>query len=250
VIENYFVYCLCFLKRYRPISSSCIIDASALRSIVLVLTHLAKQSSLIALGVSLTHAAPLVTQNSARLSVDFFVKQGLMRLAAGRPEEALLQAERALELNPASAEALFVRARSKHDIGLKADALADYDKALQIDPRMPKALVNRALVKAGLGDVKSAIQDLSAAIGMDPGMASAYSNRGVARGALDDRKGAVADFTKAIQLNPRYADAYRNRGIALEMLGDMKGACRDWRQALLLGQKEVKDWYTSQCANR
>jgi len=181
------------------------------------------------------------------LTNDELVKEGHKKLAAGRAEEALLDAEKAIYIDNKSASAYFLRARAAHDIGLKREALKDYDKAIALNPRYTKALVNRALIKGGLGNFKAALSDLNAAIEIEPSFAAAYSNRGVTRGALNDRKGALKDFSKAISLNPSYADAYRNRGISKELMNDLKGACSDWKIAGSLGQKDAQTWYLQQC---
>lgn len=211
-------------------------------------------SVVLAIGWSACHSAPNpiplpkttpgTVQSPTRATL---VKEGLEKLASGRPEEALLDAQKAISLDAYSAEAYYLRARAAHDIGLKQEALKDYDKAIAIDPRFTKALVNRALIKGGLGNLKGALTDLNAAIAIDPTFATAFSNRGVTRGALNDRKGAISDFNKAVKLNPRYADAYRNRGITREMMGDLNGACADWKIASSLGQKDTQAWYIQQC---
>ena len=204
------------------------------------------------LGAQPLLAIPATTRETTKpdptVHLSKLIKQGLEQLTSGHPEEALLTAQKAIELDQNSADAYFVRARAKHDIGVKDDALKDYDKSILLNPKLSKALINRALIKGGQGNLRGALNDLNLAIASNPSLANAFSNRGVTRGALNDRKGALEDFNKAISLNPAYADAFRNRGITRELLGDLKGACSDWKMAASLGQKDAANWYQNQCS--
>jgi tetratricopeptide (TPR) repeat protein len=188
------------------------------------------------------------TQSQPNPQAAIVITQGMEKLTAGRPEEAMLDAQRAIGLDSTSANAYFLRARAEDDIGLKADALKDYDKAIGLNPKFAKAYSNRALIKAGQGNLKGAMADMDTAIALDPKLAAAYVNRGVAHGAMGNRKAAINDFSKAISLNPKHENAYRNRGITREMNGDIKGACADWKMAAALGQKDAATWYQNQCS--
>jgi len=191
-------------------------------------------------------AAPEATQ-SPQSPVAELLKRGHLNIQAGQPEEALLQARKAIERDSQSAEAYFLLARAEQDLGLKADAMKNYDKAIGLNPELAKAYSNRALLKGALGDMKGALKDLNRAIAIDKQFAVAYLNRGVTNGALNNKKAALEDFDKAIRINKSYTDAYRNRGITKELLGDLKGACADWNMAASLGAKDVRQWYLQQC---
>lgn len=180
-------------------------------------------------------------------SISEIIKQGRLKLNRGQPEQALLDARRAIELNSNVAEAYFLLGRSQQDIGLKSDALSSYSKAIELDPRYVSAYSNRGLVKGALGDMKGAIKDFDRAIEVDKSFAVAYLNRGVAFGAMGNARAALADFNSAIRVNSKYTDAYQNRGIAKELMGDIKGACTDWKLAAAMGSVESRSWHAKQC---
>jgi len=191
-----------------------------------------------------TLAKPKLAEQSA---ISELIKQGLVKISKGEPEQALLDARKAIEKDSNAAEAYFLLGRAEQDIGLKSEALKSYTRAIELNPKYTKAYSNRALVKGSVGDMNGAINDLNRAILIDPKYATAYLNRGVTHGAMGNKKAAIQDFDRAIKANPRYSDAYRNRGITKELIGNITEACSDWKTAASLGQKDAKIWYQNQC---
>lgn len=193
-----------------------------------------------------TLAKPNPDEQSA---ISELIRQGLVKIRKGEPEQALLDARKAIEKDSNSAEAYFLLGRAEQDIGLKSEALKSYTKAIELNPKNTKAYSNRALVKGSIGDMNGAINDLNRAISIDPKYATAYLNRGVTHGAMGNKKAAIEDFDRAIMANPRYPDAYRNRGITKELIGKINEACSDWKKAASLGQKDAATWFKTQCSN-
>ena len=59
-------------------------------------------------------------------AISEIIKQGRLKLNRGQPEQAILDARRAIELNSNVAEAYFLLGRSQQDIGLTSESLSSY----------------------------------------------------------------------------------------------------------------------------
>ena len=69
------------------------------------------------------------------------------------------------------------RANVKADLGDYLGALVDYDKAIEIDPQYAKAYNNRASVKKDMCNWDGALADYSKAIELIPNFSYYYRNR-------------------------------------------------------------------------
>lgn len=147
-------------------------------------------------------------------------------------DKAILEANRALELDSKCAMAYFARGNARSDKGDLDGAIADYTEAIRLDPKDAMAYYNRGNTRYNKGDLDGAIADYTEAIRLDPKYAAAYYNRGVARRDKGDLDGAVADYTEAIRLDPKDAAAYHNRGLARYSKGDLDGAITDYTEAI------------------
>ncbi|MBV8839676.1 MAG: tetratricopeptide repeat protein, partial [Alphaproteobacteria bacterium] len=112
------------------------------------------------------------------------------------------------------AGALCIRGNDLTEKGELDAALVDLNRAIEIDPTYACAFVNRGRAYKFKGDVDRAIADYSEAIRLDPKMVLAWNNRGDAYLAKKDPDRAIADLDMAIKIAPNYALAYRNRGDA------------------------------------
>jgi tetratricopeptide (TPR) repeat protein len=152
----------------------------------------------------------------------------------GDVERAVVNYDRAIELDPDYAEAYNHRGAARDDQGDLEGAIADYDTAIQIDPDDFAAYYNRGNAHYDQGDLAGAIADYDRAIELDPENAAAYNNRGNARYAQGDLEGAIADYDRAIQLEPNDAVARYDRGNARYVQGDLEGAIADYDRAIQL----------------
>ena len=92
-------------------------------------------------------------------------------------------------------------------------AILDYNKALNINPRYAEAYNNRGVIYRKKGQLDRAISDYNKALKINPRDAEAYNNRGVVylwKGEFDR---AISDYNKALEINPRFAESYYGRGV-------------------------------------
>ena len=100
------------------------------------------------------------------------------------------------------AYAYFVLGKTKFAAKDYDNAMIDLDKAIQMNPKFIYAYYGRGIAKSELGDYNGAIVDYDRYIELNPGDAEAYYRRGQAKEALGQKKAAKADFERAKALDP------------------------------------------------
>jgi tetratricopeptide (TPR) repeat protein len=131
----------------------------------------------------------------------------------GRMNEASVDVERALSLNPDFALALHVRARIKGDKGDLDGARADLDRAIQLEPRMMPAYMARAAVHLQAGRLQESISDYKTLLWSLPNDADVVASHGIVRGLLGETEPAMNDLVKARAMN-RLSISEQDRGPA------------------------------------
>ena len=86
--------------------------------------------------------------------------------------------------------------------GLYDQAIVDFNKAVELNPRDATAYYNRGISYGKKGQYDQAIVDFNKAIELDPRDAAAYYNRGISYEKRGQHDRAILDFTKAIEINP------------------------------------------------
>ena len=82
-----------------------------------------------------------------------------VRYEQKRYNQCLLQAEEALEIRPNSAQAHFLIARSKHQLGYVESAMESYDQALKINRDYGEAYLYRGALKVTSNNPRGACDD-------------------------------------------------------------------------------------------
>ncbi len=160
--------------------------------------------------------------------------------SCGRPDEAIAYLRKALEFKPDFADAHYNLGNALASRGQPDEAIAEYQKALEIDPDYAEAHYNigTVLAKRGLSD--EAIAEYQKALEIRPDYAKAHYNLGnslAGRGRPDE---AIVHYRKALQIKPDYAEAYNNLGVSLGGSGRFDAAIAHFNKAL-----ELNPDYTS-----
>ena len=156
--------------------------------------------------------------------------------------DAIVECNRALDLNPQMAAAYHVRGIAHRNSGDVENAIADFSRTIELVPGYVAAFINRGVTYYDQGDYDRAIKDYDRAIELAPNDVVAYSNRGNAYGSKGDYDQAVRDFDQAIELDPNYSVAYNNRGIIYHHKGDFHQAIADYDRAIALAP-DIADFY-------
>jgi tetratricopeptide (TPR) repeat protein len=99
---------------------------------------------------------------------DDAVLEGVSNLNLNKPEKALKDFTRAIEIDPNRADGYVGRANSLNTLGRYQEALEDYDKAIEIDSKLANAYVNRGSAYSHLGQYEKAIADYEKGLELDP----------------------------------------------------------------------------------
>ena len=105
---------------------------------------------------------------------DSAIMDGVSHLNLNKPEKALTDFNKAIDLEPGRAGGYLGRANALNTLQHYREALQDYDKTIELDP--------------------------------GPGLANAYVNRAVAYSHLGENKKAIADYEKGLELDPEIDD--------------------------------------------
>ncbi len=79
-------------------------------------------------------------------------------------------------------------------------ALINFDKAIEIDPESVEAYNNRGLILGIMGDYSSALADFNKSIQIDPNNSEAYKSRGITKLHLKQKTDGCIDLTQAARM--------------------------------------------------
>jgi adenylate cyclase len=177
-----------------------------------------------------------------------------LRFVFGQPVDALVTAERALELDPNLSEALCAKARYLLEEGRDEEARHQIEMALRLDPESWEVNKEAARVIFRLGRIKEALGYFAKAASL---MDSDYHDSGMmvtCSQALGDSEGVrqAAQTTldraqKAMAQDPGNGFALGYGAVALAALGDSERA-KEWsRRALLIDPDNLIMRYNLAC---
>ena len=161
--------------------------------------------------------------------------------------EALLNLNKALEIDPNYAPAYFLRGNIKDNFDDRHGAMKDYNTAIEKNPKFADAFFARGNVKMKLQDYYGAIADFTSCISFNENNIEAYFNRGKAKQFLQAYEDAINDCTKIIQIHPKNVDAYFMRGVLRIEFGDVKNGCLDLSKAGELGDLKAYEMIKEKC---
>lgn len=182
------------------------------------------------------------SQNAKELT-----QKGMVAYERQEYMEALINLNKAIELDPDYSRAYYLRAGIKDAFDDRHGAMKDYNKALEKNPQFADAFFARGNVKMKLQDYYGAIDDFSSAIGINENYIEAYFNRGKAKQFLEAYEDAINDCSKIIEINSKNVDAYYLRGVLRINFGDTKNGCLDLSKAGELGDLKAYETIKEKC---
>ncbi len=196
------------------------------------------------------------------------IARGVVLFELKRNEDAMHSFDRAIQLQPGSADPYVQRARIRAELKDTKGAIEDLDTALQLEPDSLWALLTRARVYQQTGDLNRAKEDIDAALKSRPGDAQALVLRaaifakekkydeaikdleelakiapknpelmlqlGLFYAADKQSHKAIEKFNVALAADGKNETAYALRGSAYLNLGKHAEAIRDYEQAIKL----------------
>jgi tetratricopeptide (TPR) repeat protein len=161
-----------------------------------------------------------------------YLQSGCSKMVAKDHSGALLDLNKALELQPGMRLALFTRGSVKHFMGDFSGAIEDQSRVIELSPDKADAYMMRGRARLEFSDIAGALADLDKAVELEPESASATSGRGDAYRAIGDLEKALADYDRSLELNDESSKTWNNRGFTRKKMGDLKGALSDFDEAI------------------
>ena len=153
----------------------------------------------------------------------------------GDYEQALVQTNLALDINPDNSLAWNQRGLALHRLKRFEQAVASYDRALALWRDHPEALSNRGVALYELKRFDEALESYDRALAVRPHYAEAFCYRGAALLQLKRREEALASCDRALAIRPDYAEAFWHRADVLAQLKRPDEALLSYDRALALG---------------
>jgi len=184
---------------------------------------------------------------NAQTTAKDYTQKGRDLLEKSEYVEALVNLNKAIELDQNNSAAYYLRGNIKDNFEDRHGAMKDYNLAIEKNPKFADALFARGNVKMKLQDYYGAVDDYTAAIAINENYVEAYFSRGKAKQFLQAYQDAINDCSKIIQINPKNADAYSMRGILRIEFGDIKNGCLDLSKAGELGDLKAYELIKEKC---
>jgi tetratricopeptide (TPR) repeat protein len=158
---------------------------------------------------------------------DLHLFQGMSLLRLRDPDEAILAAKRAIELNPNHVDARTFLAWIELEVrGNVEAAIKQYQKTIELHPELAEAYVNLAVAQKRRGELVQAVDSLNKALERKPNLATALNNRGWIYTEQEKWAEARSDFEQALMIDPQDQGALQGLARVLEKERDYAGAQR------------------------
>jgi protein O-mannosyl-transferase len=128
----------------------------------------------------------------------------------GRDEEAIIQFQECIRLQPRFANGHLNLGNAFQRTGRADESISAYEAGLKLKPDEPEAQFNAGTLLIGKGRYEQAIAHFQQALRVQPGYIEAHNNLGTTLYQLGRTGEAIAQFQEALTLKPDYADARRN----------------------------------------
>jgi tetratricopeptide (TPR) repeat protein len=165
-----------------------------------------------------------------------YIERGKTYRLMGRYDEALIDFNRAIELDSRHKWAITHRGYTNELMGRYDKALADFSRAIQLDPQYKWAIVRRSYTYRLMDRYDEALADFDRAIELDPRYKWAIAHRGYTYRLMGRYDEALIDFNRAIELDSRYEWAIVRRGETYRLMNRYNEALTDFRRATGLAE--------------
>ena len=165
-----------------------------------------------------------------------------MAVASGKGDldEAITQFQLALEEEPFFVQARYNLGLAFFQKGRVNDAIAQDQLALRLDPSFAQAHFNLGLALIRKGRMDEAMAEDQAALNIDPNLVDARNQLGWIFLQKGETNQAIIQFKKVLEIDPDNAEAYHNLGNALAREGRLNEAVVQFEKALAIDPNLVQ----------
>jgi Flp pilus assembly protein TadD len=186
---------------------------------------------------------PIASNAIAKIQEQFldaysFLRAGMANERTGNYPGAVRLYRRGLEIEPNNVELLNAMGFALFQQGNSQEALVELEKAVAIDPKHWKAHNNLALASIDLGELELAEAHYRESLAIQP-QAAIYNDLGFVLQRMGMSEDATKEYRKALELDPNLSAAHTNLGSLLAQRGDYAEAEKHYRAALATDPKNA-----------
>jgi tetratricopeptide (TPR) repeat protein len=183
-----------------------------------------------------------------------YIALARVQIFAGKYDEALVNAENSLLLNPNNSNAHAVRGWALTQKGDYTAADESIKEALRIDPtngiiQAYKAFLFGRMFENDAGPyvdpITVAIESSQAAVTLAPGSLEAHWARAYILQITDNREQAVQEYLLAIQINPNISEIHLELGVTYRGLGVIDAAIQQYTLANTFNPSDIRPYLYS-----
>jgi tetratricopeptide (TPR) repeat protein len=184
----------------------------------------------------------------------FYIALARVQVFAGKSDEALVNAENSLLLNPNNSMAYAVRAWALTQKGDYVKADDSLTEALRLDPtngiiQAYKAFLYGRMYEDNAGPyidpITVAIEASQAAVTLAPNSLEAHWARAYILQITDNREQAVQEYLLAIQINPNISEIHLELGVTYKGLGVIESAIQQYTLANTYNPSDIRPYLYS-----
>jgi tetratricopeptide (TPR) repeat protein len=160
-------------------------------------------------------------------------------------DEALKAFDKAINIRPGDANSWRGKGAALLNLDRYDEALKVFDKAIDIKPDVASSWRGKGAALLGLDRYDEALKAFDKAIDIKPDQATAWHAKGMSLRGLNRYDEALKSFDNAIAINPNYAVAWRGKGMTLRSLDRYDEALRAFDKTLGIDPGDAIAWYNS-----
>jgi tetratricopeptide (TPR) repeat protein len=195
-----------------------------------------------ALALTPAGEAPAPVEAQPGESASDLIIRGIALCGQKKYDDALKLFERAVQLDPNSANAWFNVGYSHDAVGDFPQALVAWDRAINLDRDNAAAWTNKGSTLLKLQRYQEALDAFMTAIRIKDTYVFAWNGKGIALKELGRAEEAIDAYDKALELDPRFAYAWNGKGSALWSLQRLGEALKAFEQALVISPRIAMVW--------
>lgn len=162
----------------------------------------------------------------------FYSNLGNTLKTGGKPQEAVLAYQQALELDADCVDALFNLGVTLHHLARHSEALNFLERVIALKPDHVAAHVFTGAAWRGLGKPEQALLAYQQALQLEPDHVEAICGKAAALKDTGRLEEALELYRKAIRIHPKNPEGFSNLGNLLKDMGKMDDAVAAYRQAV------------------
>jgi tetratricopeptide (TPR) repeat protein len=160
-----------------------------------------------------------------------YIQRAVKFLTDKKYKEAVIELEKALNISPDHAAALYYLGRAYFSMGDTEKAVEQYRKVLKLAPNYAETYIDLGLVTASLNRHEEAIGYYQKAIELDADNIAAYNSLAFAYTSLGKYNDAIDSFKKSIKIKAQNPEAYMGLGYLYSATGQYQEAKGNFRKA-------------------